>query len=77
MTPAWLKASELSSIRNEHNQIQSGFALLVQRRKEIGAAPLRRLCLSSDTVLVEPIGWQSLSQCAELESIEAEWSSES
>ena len=54
------------------DHIRCGIATLVRLRSANGAAPLRRLFLASSPVIVSE-NWQWLSQCTELESIDAGW----
>lgn len=73
----WLPSMRgVSADAQSHDQQASltrgRFAQLIQRRKEVGAAPLRRLRLGA-LPLIDSVGLQLLLQCTELESIAADW----
>lgn len=71
----WMPSTSSDSDDLARDQLtQIRFAQLVQRRKENGAAPLRRLCFGVGS-FIDLVSWQSLSQCTALEELKTEWSS--
>lgn len=68
----WTQARGLSP--EDKKTINNGLVKLVRRRGEIGAAPLRHLDLGRNPT-IESLGWSSLSQCTELDQLDAVWSS--